>query len=44
VTDSRHQLHVSAGDDGVLAEWLVHDGDLVDTHDPIAVPYPEVPA
>jgi [acyl-carrier-protein] S-malonyltransferase len=26
----------------VLAEWLVHDGDLVDAGDPIARLYPEV--
>ena len=30
--------------DGVLAEWLVHDGDLVDAGDPIARLYPEVSA
>ena len=35
-------VHVSAGHDGVLAEWLVHDGDLVDAGDPIARLYPEV--
>ncbi len=36
------QVDVSAGYGGVLAEWLVHDGDLVDAGDPIARLYPEV--
>nr|WP_275585375.1 acyltransferase domain-containing protein [Blastococcus saxobsidens] len=40
----REEVNVSAGYDGVLAEWLVHDGDLVDAGDPIARLYPEVPA
>jgi [acyl-carrier-protein] S-malonyltransferase len=40
----RDQVDVSAGYDGVLAEWLVHEGDLVDAGDPIARLYPEVPA
>jgi hypothetical protein len=35
-------VHVSAGHDGVLAEWLAHEGDLVDAGDPIARLYPEV--
>ncbi|TFV51894.1 acyltransferase domain-containing protein [Blastococcus sp. TF02A_35] len=38
----REEVNVSAGYDGVLAEWLVHDGDLVDAGDPIARLYPEV--
>jgi len=33
-------VHLSAGYDGVLAEWLVVDGDLVDAGDPIARLYP----
>ena len=37
----REEVNVSAGYDGVLAEWLVHDGDLVDAGDPIARLYPE---
>ncbi len=40
----RAEVHVSAAHDGVLARWLVHDGDLVDAGDPLARPYPEVPA
>ena len=47
MTDPRHdrcQVHVSAARDGVLAEWLVHEGDLVDAGDPLARLYPEVPA
>ncbi|MCA0143753.1 acyltransferase domain-containing protein [Blastococcus sp. LR1] len=40
----REEVNVSAGYDGVLAEWLVHDGDLVDAGDPIARLYPEVSA
>ena len=42
VRSRREEVHVSAGYDGVLAEWLVHDGDLVDAGDPIARLYPEV--
>jgi biotin carboxyl carrier protein len=42
ITSRRAEVHVSAGYDGVLAEWLVHEGDLVDTGDPIARLYPEV--
>ncbi|MGY1610270.1 acyltransferase domain-containing protein [Geodermatophilus sp. SYSU D00700] len=38
------EADVSAGYDGVLAEWLVQDGDLVDAGDPLARLYPEVPA
>jgi [acyl-carrier-protein] S-malonyltransferase len=37
----REDVEVSASYDGVLAEWLVHDGDLVDAGDPIARLYPE---
>ncbi|WP_346622781.1 acyltransferase domain-containing protein [Blastococcus montanus] len=40
----REEVNVSAGYDGVLAEWLVHEGDLVDAGDPIARLYPEVTA
>jgi [acyl-carrier-protein] S-malonyltransferase len=40
----REEVNVSAAYDGVLAEWLVHDGDLVDAGDPIARLYPEVSA
>jgi [acyl-carrier-protein] S-malonyltransferase len=43
IRSRRAEVHVSAGYDGVLAEWLVHEGDLVDTGDPIARLYPEVP-
>ena len=40
---SRHaEVDVSAAYDGVLAEWLVQAGDLVDAGDPIARLYPEV--
>ena len=44
VRGRREEVNVSAGYDGVLAEWLVHDGDLVDAGDPLARLYPEVPA
>ena len=44
VRGRREEVHVSAGYDGVLAEWLVQDGDLVDAGDPIARLYPEVSA
>jgi [acyl-carrier-protein] S-malonyltransferase len=44
ITSRREQIHVSAGYDGVLAEWLVHEGDLVDAGDPLARLYPEVSA
>jgi [acyl-carrier-protein] S-malonyltransferase len=39
----REEVDVSAGYDGVLAEWLVQDGDLVDAGDPLVRLYPEVP-
>jgi [acyl-carrier-protein] S-malonyltransferase len=42
ISSRRQQVHVSASYDGVLAEWLVQDGDLVDTGDPLARLYPEV--
>jgi [acyl-carrier-protein] S-malonyltransferase len=41
IRSRREEVNVSAGYDGVLAEWLVHDGDLVDAGDPIARLYPE---
>ncbi|MGY1603509.1 acyltransferase domain-containing protein [Geodermatophilus sp. SYSU D00815] len=44
VRSRREEVHVSAGYDGVLAEWLVHEGDLVDAGDPLARLYPEVQA
>ena len=44
IRSRREEVNVSAGYDGVLAEWLVHDGDLVDAGDPIARLYPEVSA
>jgi [acyl-carrier-protein] S-malonyltransferase len=44
VRSRREEVHVSAGYDGVLAEWLVSEGDLVDAGDPIARLYPEVSA
>lgn len=40
VTSRREEVHLSAGYDGVLAEWLVQDGDLVDAGDPVARLYP----
>lgn len=40
VSSRREELHLSAGYEGVLAEWLVHDGDLVDAGDPVARLYP----
>lgn len=42
IRSRRQEADVSAGYDGVLAEWLVADGDLVDPGDPIARLYPEV--
>ena len=42
IRSRREEVNVSAGYDGVLAEWLVHEGDLVNTGDPIARLYPEV--
>jgi [acyl-carrier-protein] S-malonyltransferase len=44
VRSRREEVKVSAGYDGVLAEWLVQEGDLVDPGDPIARLYPEVSA
>ena len=44
IRSRRAEADVSAGYDGVLAEWLVQDGDLVDAGDPIARLYPEVQA
>ena len=44
IRSRREEVDVSAGYDGVLAEWLVHEGDLVDAGDPIARLYPEVAA
>ncbi|MGZ4550487.1 MAG: acyltransferase domain-containing protein [Blastococcus sp.] len=44
IRSRRESVDVSAAYAGVLAEWLVHDGDLVDAGDPIARLYPEVPA
>jgi [acyl-carrier-protein] S-malonyltransferase len=44
VRSRRGEADVTAGYDGVLAEWLVQDGDLVDAGDPLARLYPEVPA
>ncbi len=44
VRSRREEVRVSAGYDGVLAEWLVQEGDLVDAGDPIARLYPEVQA
>jgi [acyl-carrier-protein] S-malonyltransferase len=44
IRSRRDEVHVSAAYDGVLAEWLVHEGDLVDAGDPIARLYPEVEA
>ncbi|WP_369252874.1 acyltransferase domain-containing protein [Geodermatophilus amargosae] len=44
VRSRREEVNVSAPYDGVLAEWLVHDGDLVGAGDPLARLYPEVPA
>jgi [acyl-carrier-protein] S-malonyltransferase len=42
ITSRRDEVNVSAAYDGVLAEWLVQQGDLVDAGDPIARLYPEV--
>jgi [acyl-carrier-protein] S-malonyltransferase len=41
IRSRREEVNVSAAYDGVLAEWLVHDGDLVDAGDPLARLYPE---
>ena len=40
VVSKREEVHVRATYDGVLAEWLVEDGDLVDAGDPLARLYP----
>jgi [acyl-carrier-protein] S-malonyltransferase len=42
ISSRRQDADVSAAYDGVLAEWLVAEGDLVDAGDPIARLYPEV--
>ncbi|WP_029433896.1 acyltransferase domain-containing protein [Blastococcus sp. URHD0036] len=42
IRSRREEVGVSAAYAGVLAEWLVQDGDLVDAGDPIARLYPEV--
>jgi [acyl-carrier-protein] S-malonyltransferase len=42
IRSRRDEVNVSAAYAGVLAEWLVHEGDLVDAGDPIARLYPEV--
>jgi [acyl-carrier-protein] S-malonyltransferase len=44
IRSRREEVNVSAAYDGVLAEWLVQQGDLVDAGDPIARLYPEVSA
>ena len=44
IRSRREEVDVSAAYDGVLAEWLVQDGDLVDAGDPLARLYPEVSA
>jgi [acyl-carrier-protein] S-malonyltransferase len=41
IRSRREEVDLSAGYPGVLAEWLVQDGDLVDAGDPIARLYPE---
>nr|WP_276508458.1 acyltransferase domain-containing protein [Modestobacter muralis] len=41
IRSRREEVDVSAGYDGVLAEWLVQDGDLVDAGDPLARLYPQ---
>ena len=42
IRSRREEVNVSAAYDGVLAEWLVHDGDLVDAGVPLARLHPEV--
>ena len=42
VKGRREEVNVSAAYDGVLAEWLVQEGDLVVAGDPLARLYPEV--
>ncbi|SNS10343.1 [acyl-carrier-protein] S-malonyltransferase [Geodermatophilus saharensis] len=44
IRSRREEVNVSAGYDGVLAEWLVQEGDLVDAGTPLARLFPEVPA
>ena len=44
IAGRRETVEVAAGYAGVLAEWLVAEGDLVDAGDPIARLYPEVSA
>jgi len=44
IRSRREEVDVTTGYAGVLAEWLVQDGDLVDAGDPIARLYPEVSA
>lgn len=41
VRTRRDEQHVSATYDGVLAEWLVEDGDLIHAGEPLARLYPE---
>ena len=36
VRTKREDLQVSAGYDGVIVEWLLQDGDLVDAGEPLA--------
>jgi [acyl-carrier-protein] S-malonyltransferase len=40
VRTKREELHVKAAYDGVLAEWLLEDGDLVAAGEPMARLYP----
>ena len=42
IRSRREEVDVSAAHDGVLAERLVRDGDLVDARDPLGRLYPEV--
>lgn len=42
IAGRRETVEVAAGYAGLLAEWLVAEGDLVDAGDPIARLYPEV--
>ena len=39
---SHREVEVSEASGGVMAEWPVHDGDLVDAANPLARLYPEV--
>jgi [acyl-carrier-protein] S-malonyltransferase len=36
VRTKKEDLQVSAGYDGILVEWLLQDGDLVDPGEPLA--------